>query len=71
MIRETEEIASKSSGSLQLSLNTEDLRDVEDKTKYTITRLGRSDLLGSESLADTQNSDELISTRNVGKEESP
>ena len=36
VIRETEEIASKSSGSLQFSLNTEDLRDVEDKNrKYT------------------------------------
>ena len=71
VIRETEEIASKSSGSLQFSLDTEDLRDGEDKQKYTRTRLGRSDLLGPESLADTQNSDELISTRNVDEEENP
>ena len=42
---------------------------LETKTENTLTRLGSSDLLGSETLADTQNSDELISTRNVDEEE--
>ena len=40
VIRETEEIASKSSGSLQLSLNTQDLEDGDDKQKYTKLDLG-------------------------------